>query len=65
MSTLSEVNKMQELFNSNKVLLSSLIGYCKHDINKTDEITNILSTLEIVVENGNELEKLIESFCRN
>ncbi len=65
MNTLSEINKMQELFNSNRILLNSLIGYCRHDVNKTDEITNILSGLEIIFEQQNEIDKLRENLCKN
>lgn len=65
MNTLKEINKIQELFNNNKILLNSLIGYCKHDVKKTDEITNILSTLETISKQQNEIEKLTESLCKN
>ena len=62
MNTLIEINKIQELFNSNRVFLSSLIGYCKHDIDKTDEITNILSALRIILKQQDEIQKLMEKF---
>ena len=65
MNTLKEINKIQELFNNNKILLNSLIGYCKYDVKQTSETINILSTLETISEQQDEIEKLTESLCKN
>ena len=64
MNTLKEVNRIQELFNRNRLLLNTLIGYYRHDINQSNENVNILSALETISEQQDELEKLIESLCK-
>lgn len=65
MNTQSEINEIEALLNKNRMLLNVLIGYCKYDINRTDAIANILTTLEIIVEQQDKMKNLIEKFYLN
>ncbi len=48
------------MFHTN-VLIKSMIGYCRHDIEKTEEISNILDGLIELEKQQQKLYKIIQT----
>lgn len=65
MFTISDINKMQDLLIKSKLIVKSSLGYCKYDIEQTEEIKPLITALEKVDSLQEEIEKTIENVLQS
>ncbi len=61
MQNIKQLEEIETLIIHNNMLIKSMIGYCKHDIKHTEEISNILAGLMELDKQHEKLSGLISA----